>query len=82
VPPQMRALAASILILFVTLLGMGAGPWAVGGLSDLFAPRFGAEGLRYALVLVLGTSAFGAAALALGSRSLVADLAARPAASR
>jgi hypothetical protein len=62
---------------------MGAGPWAVGGLSDLLAPRFGAEALRWALVLVLGTSAFGAAALALGSRSLAADLAAaRPAQGR
>jgi len=76
VPPHMRSLAASILILFVTLLGMGAGPWAVGWLSDVLAPRFGPEGLRYALVGVLGTSAFGAAALALGTRSLRADLAA------
>ena len=75
VPPHMRSVAASILILFITLLGMGAGPWAVGGLSDLLAPRFGHEGLRYALVAVLGTSAFGAAALALGTRSLRADLA-------
>lgn len=81
VPPHMRAIAASILILFITLLGMGAGPWVVGWLSDLLAPRFGAQGLRYALVAVLGTSAFGAAALALGARSLRADLAAarRPA---
>lgn len=83
VPPHMRSLAASVLILFVTLLGMGAGPWAVGWLSDLLAPRFGAESLRWALVGVLATSALGAAALALGSRSLRADLAAaRPAASR
>jgi MFS family permease len=80
VPPQMRALAASILILFITLLGMGAGPWAVGLLSDLLNPRFGAEALRWALVLVLGTSAFGAAALALGSKTLPADLAAAPSA--
>lgn len=83
VPPHMRAIAASILILFITLLGMGAGPWVVGWLSDLLAPGFGAEGLRYALAAVLGTSAFGAAALALGARSRRADLAAaHPGASR
>jgi MFS family permease len=75
VPPQMRALAASILILFITLLGMGAGPWAVGVLSDLLAPRLGTDALRWALVLVLVTSAFGAAALALGARTLTRDLA-------
>jgi MFS family permease len=76
-PPHMRALAASILILFITLLGMGAGPWAVGGLSDLLAPRFGAEALRWALVVVLSVSALGAVALAAAARTLRADLAAR-----
>jgi MFS family permease len=83
VPPQMRAVAASILILFITLLGMGAGPWAVGVLSDALAPQLGRESLRWALVAVLATSAVGAAALALGARSLRADLdAARREASR
>jgi MFS family permease len=76
VPAQMRAVAASILILFITLFGMGAGPWAVGWLSDLLAPRFGAGSLRYALVAVLSVSAFGAAALARGAQLLPADLAA------
>ena len=75
-PPAMRAVAASILILFITLLGMGAGPWCVGLLSDALAPRYGAEALRYALVAVLLVSGFGAAALAAGARFLPADLAA------
>jgi MFS family permease len=77
-PPAMRAVAASILILFITLLGMGAGPWCVGLLSDALAPRFGAaDALRFALVLVLVVSALGAAALATGARHLPADLARR-----
>jgi MFS family permease len=76
-PPAMRAVAASILILFMTLLGMGAGPWCVGLLSDALAPRLGADALRWALVAVLSVSAIGAAALAAGARCLPADLAAR-----
>jgi hypothetical protein len=72
----MRAVAASILILFMTLLGMGAGPWCVGLLSDALAPRLGQDALRWALVAVLSASSIGAAALASGARRLPADLAA------
>ena len=77
VPANMRAVAASVLIFFMTLLGMGAGPWAVGALSDLFAPAFGEESLRWALVSVLATSAIGAGALFAAGRSLREELAAR-----
>lgn len=75
VPASMRAVAASVLIFFMTLLGMGAGPWAVGALSDLFAPAFGAESLRWALVSVLATSAVGAGALFAAGSSLREELA-------
>jgi len=74
-PPAMRAVAASILILFITLLGMGAGPWCVGILSDALAPRFGPAALPYALVGVLLVSGLGAVALAGGAGRLPADLA-------
>jgi hypothetical protein len=54
---------------------MGLGPQAVGLLSDALEPRLGVESVRYALVLVLGTSAIGAACLAMAARTLPADLA-------
>jgi len=74
VPPAMRAVAASVLIFFITLLGMGAGPWVVGALSDALAPDYGIDSLRYALVLVLATSAVGAAAIFAAARSLRDEL--------
>ncbi len=73
VPAPMRAVAASILIFFITLFGMGFGPQAVGILSDVLAPQFGVESLRYALVMVLGTSAIGAACIAMAARALPDD---------
>lgn len=70
VPASMRAVAASVLIFFITLLGMGAGPWAVGALSDVFAESYGEASLRVALVTVLATSAIGAVAIAWGARTI------------
>ncbi len=74
-PPRMRAVAASVLIFFVTLLGMGLGPQAVGVLNDLLAPRHGQEAVRWSLVIVLSFSAIGALVLAAGARSVREDLA-------
>jgi hypothetical protein len=71
----MRAVAASLLILFITLLGQGAGPWAVGVLSDALAPAYGVLSLRVALVIVLLASLFGAGLLGIASRRYPADLA-------
>jgi len=74
VSPSMRAVASSVLIFFMTLLGMGAGPWAVGALSDWLAPGYGIDSLRVALVAVLSTSAVGAGAIFLAGRSLRAEM--------
>jgi MFS family permease len=73
-PAQMRALAASITILGITLFGMGAGPQAIGILNDLLAPSFGADAVRYSMVGVLCTSIVGALALAWGATRISGDL--------
>jgi MFS family permease len=57
VPPRMRAQAAAVMLLILNLIGMGLGPQFVGLLSDLLAPRLGAESLRWSL---LGTIVVGA----------------------
>lgn len=52
-PPRMRAMATAILLLTINLIGLGLGPLAVGGLSDLFSKSLqlsASEGLRWALV--------------------------------
>jgi MFS family permease len=53
VPPRMRAQAAAVLMLVLNLIGMGLGPQFVGLLSDLLAPRFGVESIRWALLVTI-----------------------------
>ncbi|NQZ98687.1 MAG: MFS transporter [Myxococcales bacterium] len=74
VPPAMRAVAAAVLIFFVTMLGMGLGPQVVGFLNDWLEPSLGHLAVRWSLVIVLSTSLLGAGLLALGARRLPEDL--------
>ncbi len=71
-PARYRAVASSVLILFLT--GGGVGPWAIGVASDLLAPRFGGESLRIAMIGMLSTMTVGIAALLAARRSLMTDL--------
>ncbi len=50
--PDMRALAAALAMFVLNLIGLGLGPLLVGISSDLLADRYGAESLRYALLVV------------------------------
>jgi len=74
-PPQSRSVTASVMMLFIGGGGMLLGPAAIGALSDFFEPRFGAESLRAAMIAVLASMTFGAAALLFATRTLVTDLA-------
>jgi MFS family permease len=74
VPLQMRATASAVLLFVLNLIGLGAGPTLVGFLNDVLAPTYGAEAIRYSLVVVtLGGVVSGALFLA-ATRTLVADL--------
>jgi predicted MFS family arabinose efflux permease len=53
VGPRMRATASALLFLVLNIIGLGAGPWVVGVLSDLLAPSLGTESLRYAMLYAL-----------------------------
>ena len=74
VPPPMRAVAAAVLIFFITMLGMGLGPQVVGFINDWLEPSFGNLAVRWSLVIVLSTSVVGAWLLALGARRLPEEL--------
>lgn len=50
---NMRAVAVAVFLLVLHLAGMGLGPLAVGGISDLLAPIAGPDSLRYALIIVI-----------------------------
>jgi MFS family permease len=75
--PQMRALAGASMTLGNTLLGLGIAPPLVGWLNDRWTPLHGDEAIRYSLSAVLVTHLAAAALLALASRSLERDLAAK-----
>lgn len=53
VGPRMRATASAVLFLILNIIGLGAGPYVVGVLSDLLAPSLGTESLRYAMLYAL-----------------------------
>jgi MFS family permease len=59
-PPRMRAMAASLYLFILNLIGLGLGPAAVGIASDLLHPALGNDALRWALC---GVSLFEFAAI-------------------
>lgn len=72
---RMRAQTSAILLFIANIIGLGAGPWAIGAVSDLLAPRYAADSLRYSL---LGFSVIGlwvAWHYYQGGKHLAADLA-------
>ncbi|GMN13917.1 hypothetical protein [Altererythrobacter sp. MTPC7] len=51
-PLRMRAVWAAITLLVINLVGLGLGPTLVGILSDVFAPQYGEDSLRQALLVI------------------------------
>lgn len=74
VPAHMRAVAASVLVLFITLLGQGAGPQIIGILSDAFEPQHGIDSIRISIAVVLSSYTIAFAALMLGARHLQSEI--------
>lgn len=72
--PRMRAMGSAILFLVLNLIGLGLGPLSVGMLSDLLAPIFGDESLRYALALAALVGVLAALCFALAANRLPEDL--------
>ena len=76
---KMRALASALLFLILNIVGLGAGPSAVGFLSDYLAASHGVESLRYALgVLVPLAMLLSGVCYVAAGRSLRADMAVVP----
>ena len=72
---RMRAMASAILLFVANIIGLGAGPWAVGLVSDLLAPSYGADSLRWSLFLFGGVNFWVAWHFYAGGKHLAADLA-------
>lgn len=79
VGPRMRATASAVLFLVLNIIGLGAGPWVIGALSDFLAPSFGKESLRYAMLYALPpVMAWSALHYGLAGRSIREDIARAP----
>jgi MFS family permease len=74
VPERMRATAVALMLFFANLIGMGLGGLAVGMLSDLLAPAYGRDSLRYALLAMSPGFFWCAIHFLLASRTVAMDI--------
>jgi predicted MFS family arabinose efflux permease len=80
VKPHMRAVGSSILLFIINLIGLGAGPYFVGALSDWLKPSFEVDAIRYALLFTVSLgAAWSAVHYLLAGRTLSQDLQAKDA---
>ena len=66
----MRAQAAALPLLIITLVGLGVGPQVVGIISDGLRPHYGEQSLRYALLFNILPSSLAALCFWRASRRL------------
>jgi predicted MFS family arabinose efflux permease len=72
-PASMRTTTSALFLLINNLLGLAVGLWFFGYVSDLLAPRYGAESMRHAIYFGLGFYVLSAILLILASRRLKHD---------
>jgi MFS family permease len=73
VPPAMRATASAVFLFINNLIGIGFGIFFFGKMSDILGPRFGAESLRYSILIGLVFYVLAALLFFLASRRLERD---------
>jgi MFS family permease len=73
-PLKMRSVATSLLLFVQTLIGYGLGPLMAGRISDWLNPTYGADSLRWALVVVGLVNIWAAVHYMLSARTVRADL--------
>ena len=73
VPAPMRTTASALFLLLNNLLGIAGGFYFFGAMSDLLAPRFGDESLRWAIYTGMGFYVLASLLLMGASRSIKRD---------
>ncbi|MEQ8743000.1 MFS transporter [Parasphingorhabdus sp.] len=71
--PSRRALAVAVIMFASAFIGMGAGPLAVGILSDLLAPSFGRFSIQIAIIAALSVSVWSVFHFVMAGRSFRDD---------
>jgi hypothetical protein len=69
----MRAMASAIFLFVNNFIGLGAGTYLIGGLSDAFAARYGENSLRYAILACISFYLLSAVMFLLSARRLERD---------
>jgi predicted MFS family arabinose efflux permease len=72
---SLRATAAAVFLTVSNLVGLGAGPWLAGVLSDRLQLAYGDGALRIALLSTSTAMAIGAICFAVGARTFIRDVA-------
>ena len=72
---RMRAQASALVMFIMNGIGLGITPLVVGALNDVMEPRFGAEAVRYSLMVTGAASVWAIAHSLAAARSVRADLA-------
>ena len=70
---RVRAIAVAILMFSSSMVGVGLGPLFAGMLSDVLAPRFGDDSLRYSLIILSTLGVYPIVHLWLAVRALPRD---------
>lgn len=73
VPPHMRATASASFLLINNLIGLGAGSWVMGAMSDAMTASYGTEALRYAATYALSFYLIAAVLMLLAVKPLRRD---------
>ena len=72
-PASSRSTMSALFLLVNNLIGLGAGPYLFGKLSDLLKPTYGADSIKYAFLYGLGFYVLAALLLYLASRRIARD---------
>lgn len=72
-PANMRSTTSALFLLVNNLFGIAVGLWIFGFLSDLLAPQYGAESMRYAIYYGMSFYVLAATLLYTASRRLPRD---------
>ncbi|MEM9742756.1 MAG: MFS transporter [Pseudomonadota bacterium] len=81
VPPQMRAVAAALLLFVLNIIGLGLGPQFTGLISDVLnlgLDYSSAEALRWSMIFCLGFNVLSAVFYLMAARTLADDLTSAP----
>ncbi|ESQ86613.1 spinster family MFS transporter [Asticcacaulis benevestitus] len=72
-PASSRALMAALFLLITNLIGLSAGPYFFGKVSELLKPEYGADSIKWAFVIGLGFYLVATVLLLLASRTIKKD---------